>query len=82
MKCSPQIKYVPPDNIFRRKLYFIVRNPKFEFFIMAVIALNIFFMMLYFYDMPKSLEDTLFWANIVFVVIFGLEFLVKVTGLG
>jgi len=48
---------------------------------MGIIGLNVFFMMLYFYEMPSDLESVIFWANIVFIIIYVIEFVLKISAL-
>ena len=48
---------------------------------MGIIALNVFFMMLYWYEMPSSMEYVLFWANIAFLIIYTIEFGLKMSAL-
>lgn len=82
MECSPKIRYLKPKNKVRSILFDLVLNYKFEYGIMTVIAINVFFMSLYHYDMDSELNDSLEISNYIFVVIYIIEFLLKIIGLG
>lgn len=50
--------------------------------IMTLIAINILFMCIYHYDMERTVENMLEIVDYIFVGIFVVEFLLKITGLG
>ena len=60
----------------------VVMSQTFDAFIMAIIGLNVACLALNYVDMPLWLVDTLFWLNIVFTSIFGLEAVAKLVALG
>ena len=76
------IKYVCPTNPLRAWIYKTVQNPNFELTILGLIGINVVFMMLYHHDMPSKLETTLYWVNIFFIILFALEFIIKIIALG
>jgi hypothetical protein len=81
---SAEIPPPPPQEPWRRKFYDLVQHDFFEVFILAVIMFNIFTMCLDYYtaDKTTSYFDTLELVNMVFTVIFILEAILKLIGLG
>ena len=75
MKAKPIKMY--PDNRFRLKVYELVEHSKFEMTIMAAIALNVVVMATQQYDQSKAWDDFQNIANIIFVVIFLAEAVLK-----
>ena len=75
MKAKPIKLY--PDNRFRLRVYELVEHPKFEMTIMAAIALNVVVMATQQYDQSKAWDDFQHIANILFVVIFLAEAVLK-----
>ena len=83
MKCQPRILYRRPDHSPTRAwLFDLVQNPTFEYTILGIICLNVLFMMMFHHDQPSGLTTALYIANIVFVIIFFIEFVMKIVGLG
>lgn len=75
MKAKPIKMY--PENRFRLKVYELVEHPKFEMTIMAAIALNVVVMATQQYDQSKGWDEFQNIANILFVVIFLAEAVLK-----
>lgn len=62
-------------------LYRIVMSRKFEFFILAVILLNVVALMMEYEGMSMEYKDALEMANVVFTIIFVVEAVVKIMAL-
>ena len=75
MKAKPIKMY--PDNVFRLRVYELVEHPKFEMTIMASIALNVVVMATQQYDQSPAWDNFQYIANIIFVVIFLGEAVLK-----
>lgn len=60
----------------------VVVSDTFETIIMSFILLNIACLAMYHVGMPLALTTTLFWLNVAFTVIFIMEVIVKLIGLG
>ena len=71
-----------PRNKIRFKIFKLVQNEKFDYFILVVIMLNILTMALSFEGMTAEYEKGLTYANLVFTVVFIMEAFLKVLGLG
>ena len=74
---------VEPDNIFRKKIYNLVRQDWFDhYFITSVILLNTVTMCMEFYGASKQYLQILEFCNIIFVIIFTMEAVLKIVGYG
>ncbi len=73
---------VVPDSPFRKKIYKIVRSDLFEYFITAVIVLNTITMCMDYYGSSPGYNQALDICNIIFVVIFTSEAVLKLIGHG
>ena len=82
INCSPKIRYLVPDNSIRRFFFRMVMDYKFEYVIQSIITLNVIFMAMFTYPSDESLLNFQYISNIVFISIFILEFLAKITGVG
>ena len=71
-----------PENPFRRKVYDLVRRDCFDYFITAVIVLNTITMCMDYYGASEGYIQVLDICNIIFVVIFTMEAILKLIGLG
>ncbi len=80
MNCKAVL--VPPTSTFRKVLFRIVTDDKFEFAISMVIALNVAVMSLSWYEQPQRWVASLDALNLLFTYIFIAEMLLKWTGLG
>jgi hypothetical protein len=68
--------------LFRKKVYTLVTGTRFEIAIAAIIIINTVFMASEHYPMTKTHEEVLDISNIVLTVIFLIEMIFKLTGLG
>ncbi len=76
------VLYTLPNNDFQRSVYLFVTSTYFDFFIFIIIFLNLICLGLIFQDCSKSYSDILYIFNIIFTILFFLEFILKVIGLG
>lgn len=79
---KPRTRFTHPDSKFRGFFYKIVMNYKFDYLIQSLIVLNVIFMSLYSFPLDPDLDNLLALANYVFIAIFTLEMILKMTGLG
>ncbi len=70
-----------PHGQYRRKLYDIVKHPKFDPFIMLCIILNCITMAMEYHGMSKTYRDILYYFNLIFVIIFSFEAAMKIIAL-
>ena len=71
-----------PRNKLRFRIFKLVQNDKFDYFILCIIILNIGTMALSYEGMSENYEKGLAYANIAFTFIFIMEALLKMLGLG
>ena len=71
-----------PKNACRLRVYNIVRQDYFDFFITSIIALNTITMCMDYYGADETYLQALEICNLVFVGIFTAEAVLKLTGLG
>lgn len=71
-----------PAGYVRGTCYAICQNENFEGLILFLVILNAILMGTERYDQPEAWTSMLFTINLVFVVIFTLEMIIKVVGLG
>ncbi|XP_031630611.1 sodium channel protein para-like [Contarinia nasturtii] len=67
---------------FQRIIFNIIYNPFAVLFIIGCILLNTLFMALDHHNMPRNLENVLSVGNYVFVLVFVIEAILKLTALG
>ncbi|OMJ67418.1 hypothetical protein SteCoe_35428 [Stentor coeruleus] len=82
IRCSPKVKFLKPKNKFQGHVYDFIMNYKFDILIQTCIVLNVIFMGLVSFPPDTDLENFLEAANMIFVIIFALEMIMKMTGLG
>ncbi|XP_015276634.1 PREDICTED: voltage-dependent N-type calcium channel subunit alpha-1B [Gekko japonicus] len=83
ISAKPLTRYMPQNKqSFQYKMWKFVVSPPFEYFIMAMIALNTIVLMMKFYDAPAPYEDMLKCLNIVFTSMFSLECVLKIIAFG
>ncbi|KAK2842853.1 hypothetical protein Q5P01_013053 [Channa striata] len=82
--CSkPPVKVVPrPQNHCRAWLFDLVTHSLFEVFMVVLIFLNMVALMVETDNMSEKAEMILFWFHFVFIIIFLIEFLLKIIALG
>lgn len=78
----PQMKLVEPESAWRKKLYVLVTDVRFDMTITACIGLNIIVMSMTYYGEPKSWTCAMNIMNMVFTWIFVMEMLLKFGGIG
>ena len=71
-----------PNTKFRRFFFHLVRSRVFDKFILGTIVANTITLIIDFYGAPKVFKDFLHYSNIVFVIIFSLEIILRCIGLG
>lgn len=73
---------VEPDNPFRNKVFHFVRHDWFEYAITIVILMNTITMCMDYYGASEGYLEVLDVCNLIFVVIFTFEAVLKLIGLG
>lgn len=73
---------VAPENPFRNKVFHLVRHDWFEYAITIVILMNTITMCMDYYGASEGYLKVLDICNLIFVVIFTLEAVLKLIGLG
>lgn len=74
-------KSLCPQNRCQAWVFDLVTKPCFEFVMVVVICLNMVCMMADTYDISMEAEHSLYWLNFSFIIIFFVEFVVKVIAL-
>ncbi|KAJ6640502.1 hypothetical protein lerEdw1_013675, partial [Lerista edwardsae] len=83
ISAKPLTRYMPQNRqSFQYKMWKFVVSPPFEYFIMAMIALNTIVLMMKFYDAPDPYEEMLKCLNIMFTSMFSLECVLKIIAFG
>lgn len=82
MKLKLIHKTMPPKNRLRKIIYLIITDVRFEYLISFIIVTNVIFMTIEFDQMPTLMVKILNISNIVFTVLFLIEALLKIIGLG
>ncbi|XP_049637927.1 voltage-dependent N-type calcium channel subunit alpha-1B [Suncus etruscus] len=83
ISAKPLTRYMPQNKqSFQYKTWTFVVSPPFEYFIMAMIALNTVVLMMKFYDAPFEYELMLKCLNIVFTSMFSMECVLKLIAFG
>ncbi|KAG9477265.1 hypothetical protein GDO78_002582 [Eleutherodactylus coqui] len=78
---KPQKPIPRPKNVLQGFVFDIVTNQIFDITVMCLIFLNMVTMMIETDDQSKEMEDNLYWINLVFIVLFTGEFLLKLFSL-
>ncbi|XP_056390863.1 sodium channel protein type 2 subunit alpha-like isoform X2 [Hyla sarda] len=78
---KPQKPIPRPKNVFQGFVFDIVTNQIFDITVMCLIFLNMVTMMIETDDQSKETEEHLYWINMVFIVLFTAEFLLKLFSL-
>jgi hypothetical protein len=84
MQMDPMTVLRPPMNAskFRLKVFYMVESKNFEIFIIAAIMLNVVIMAMRYDNMPESMSQILYYGNLVFVILFTIEAVAKIYGIG
>nr|DBA19789.1 TPA: hypothetical protein GDO54_015566 [Pyxicephalus adspersus] len=77
----PQKPIPRPKNCFQGIIFDLVTKQSFDIFIMCLIFLNMVTMMIETDDQSKEVENQLYWINLVFIILFTGEFLLKLISL-
>ena len=75
-------EYVPPPDTFQGKVYLLVESDGFGSFIMAMIGLNTVLMAMEHHGQSAFFISVQFMGNIFFAIIFAIEMILKLMGLG
>ncbi|XP_078251529.1 sodium channel protein type 4 subunit alpha-like, partial [Rhinoraja longicauda] len=78
---KPQKPIPRPNNKCQGAFYDLVSNQAFDIFIMILICLNMVTMMVETEDQSKETDEILFLVNLVFIVVFTCECILKMIGL-
>lgn len=79
---NPKIIPVEPINCFRLQCFKIVQSQAFEYIIMVAIIINTLFLCIDNYHKTEDLREFLEYANLIFVVVFTFEMIIKITAYG
>ncbi|XP_066568568.1 calcium channel, voltage-dependent, N type, alpha 1B subunit, a [Amia ocellicauda] len=83
ISAKPLTRYMPQNKqSFQYKMWKFVVSSPFEYFIMAMIALNTVVLMMKFHGAPDLYESMLKNLNIVFTGLFSLECILKIIAFG
>ncbi|XP_058158812.1 voltage-dependent N-type calcium channel subunit alpha-1B isoform X1 [Dasypus novemcinctus] len=83
ISARPLTRYMPRNKqSFQYKTWTFVVSPPFEYFIMAMIALNTVVLMMKFYGAPDEYEVMLKCLNIMFTSMFSMECVLKIVAFG
>mmetsp|Transcript_34799 Transcript_34799/g.53437 ORF Transcript_34799/g.53437 Transcript_34799/m.53437 type:complete len:298 (+) Transcript_34799:1634-2527(+) len=77
-RCQPTPGCIQMSNSTEQ----LVESPSFNNFVIMLILLNTVFLALEHYDMPGWLQDSSEVANFIFTIVFALEMVLKLIGLG
>ena len=79
-KTKPMRMVSPPNNPIMKYCYQISDNQKFEIFITVVILLNMVQMCCEHHNASKAFEEVMWWANLIFSIIYSIEAAIKLIG--
>ena len=82
MKISPKVVIDTHNNVIREFIRRLVLSNGFDSFITYCIILNTIVLAIDWYSMPSYIDDTQNYINYCFAIIFGLESVLKVIGVG
>ncbi|XP_063070137.1 sodium channel, voltage-gated, type I-like, alpha [Engraulis encrasicolus] len=78
---KPQKPIPRPSNKIQGLVFDLITRQAFDILIMVLICLNMVTMMVETADQPKSKENILYWINLVFIVLFTSECVLKMFAL-
>nr|XP_033800134.1 sodium channel protein type 2 subunit alpha-like [Geotrypetes seraphini] len=78
---KPQKPIPRPSNVFQGIVFDFVTKQAFDIIIMILICLNMVTMMVETDDQSKEKEDNLYWINVIFVILFTGECVLKLISL-
>ena len=79
---KPLKKKKPPESKFRKWFYNIVQSNWFDLLMVVIIALNTAVIAMTYNRMSKSYERFIEVMNYIFVIIYNVEFVIKIIGIG
>ncbi len=79
---KPQVKILSHDNYFRDLLLRLQRHRYFERFILVMINLNTLVLCAKWAGQTAETAAIIGWLNLIFIVVFTLEMIIKVIALG
>lgn len=79
---KPQTPVPRPKNQCQAWLFDLVTKPHFEVFMVVMICLNMVPLMVETDHQSIEKEEALYWCNFLFIVIFFIEFILKITAFG
>ncbi|XP_038637781.1 calcium channel, voltage-dependent, N type, alpha 1B subunit, a isoform X4 [Scyliorhinus canicula] len=83
ISAKPLTRYMPQNKqTFQYKMWRFVVSPPFEYFIMAMIAINTVVLMMKFYNAPDSYDRMLQYLNMLFTFLFSMECVLKLIAFG
>nr|AAO83841.1 voltage-dependent non-L-type calcium channel alpha-1 subunit isoform A [Lymnaea stagnalis] len=83
INAKPHCRFIPKNkNSIKYKIWRLVQSSKFEYFVMTLITLNTIVLMMKYDGMSDNYKDVLAKLNEGFTVLFTLECLLKIIGLG
>ncbi|XP_062930030.1 probable voltage-dependent N-type calcium channel subunit alpha-1B isoform X1 [Mobula hypostoma] len=83
ISAKPLTRYMPQNKqTFQYKMWRFVVSPPFEYFIMAMIALNTIVLMMKFHNAPDPYDRMLQYLNILFTSLFSMECVLKLIAFG
>ncbi|KAK3783093.1 hypothetical protein RRG08_054985 [Elysia crispata] len=82
INAKPLCRFMPAKNSFKYKIWKLVQSPKFEYFIMVLIALNTIVLMMKHYKMSDTLINVTRHLNATFATLFTVEAALKILGHG
>ncbi|XP_077175945.1 sodium channel protein type 2 subunit alpha-like isoform X2 [Paroedura picta] len=78
---KPQKPIPRPANAFQGIIFDVVTKQAFDIAIMVLICLNMVTMMVETNDQTEGMTDALYWINLVFIILFTGEFILKLIAL-
>uniref|UniRef100_A0A4W3HZB1 Calcium voltage-gated channel subunit alpha1 B n=1 Tax=Callorhinchus milii TaxID=7868 RepID=A0A4W3HZB1_CALMI len=83
ISAKPLTRYMPQNKqTFQYKMWRFVVSSPFEYFIMAMIAINTVVLMMKFYNAPDPYDRMLHYLNILFTFLFSMECVLKLIAFG
>ncbi|XP_067825703.1 calcium channel, voltage-dependent, N type, alpha 1B subunit, a [Heptranchias perlo] len=83
ISAKPLTRYMPQNKqTFQYKMWRFVVSPPFEYFILAMIAINTVVLMMKFYNAPDPYDRMLQYLNILFTFLFSMECVLKLIAFG
>lgn len=81
MRTLSIVQSLYPQNQCQAWAFDLVTNPCYEFVMVVVICLNVVCLMVETYNQSMETDHILYWLHFSFIVVFSVEFVVKVIAL-